>query len=320
MKNHQSIVALLLASLALSLFGFGNVLSSFSDYPGASPELGFSSQSPSGERGGAIIPASCESGYQHPPYTGFLRRLLPPPEICGPICQPNAGQACTSSGNICGQTSGGTIACDGTCSAGTPSNASCNGVPCTSGANACGQTNGTYDANGTCVPPAVPAGYGSACNSAPNVCGQTRGGGTIQCNGQCSATPPPPPLNYGFSCTGPANSCGLRNFGSIGCTNNCSAQFAPPESQCEAVNTATTGTTLTASPQTTGINGYSTLSWQSDQSSCSLYNPTSGIILATSTSGTLRVGPLSSATRYILTCGNKTVSLTVRTDFQFNEF
>lgn len=35
------------------------------------------------------------------------------------------------------------------------------------------------------------ANQGSSCTSAANSCGQTTSGGTIQCNGSCSATPPP---------------------------------------------------------------------------------------------------------------------------------
>lgn len=237
----------------------------------------------------------------------------------GPFCSIYQGQSCSSAPNACSQASPGTIDCNGLCSATVPPPLPGSYGQSCSTANVCGAANtGTYQCDGSCSAAAPPTNYGQSC-SVSNVCGAVNTG-TYQCDGSCSAPAPALPSNYGQPCTGPANSCGLRNFGSIGCTNNCSAQFAPPESQCQMVNTETTGTTLTATPSTTGINGYSDLLWQSDQSSCSLYNPANGAILATSTSGTLRVGPLPSATRYILTCGDKTVTFTVRTDFRFNEF
>jgi len=49
----------------------------------------------------------------------------PPPEPA------NLGNACTSTPNSCGQTNTGTIQCNGSCSAKTPSNNSCPAVKCT---------------------------------------------------------------------------------------------------------------------------------------------------------------------------------------------
>lgn len=41
------------------------------------------------------------------------------------VCVPNAGNACSSSANSCGMTNSGTVQCDGSCSATTPSNSYC---------------------------------------------------------------------------------------------------------------------------------------------------------------------------------------------------
>ncbi|HEX2792539.1 MAG TPA: hypothetical protein VHO23_02395, partial [Candidatus Paceibacterota bacterium] len=79
-----------------------------------------------------------------------------------------------------------------------------------------------------------PVGYncsiGQSCTSSANACGQT-GSGTIQSNGQCSATTPANPAGYGNSCQSSANSCGMTNTGTIQCNGSCSAS-APSNSSC----------------------------------------------------------------------------------------
>jgi hypothetical protein len=80
----------------------------------------------------------------------------------------------------------------GSCDATPPPNPSGYGNACSSSANACGQTSsGTIQCNGSCSasPPSNPPNYGTSCTSAPNSCGQTNTG-TYQCDGSCSATTP----------------------------------------------------------------------------------------------------------------------------------
>jgi len=63
----------------------------------------------------------------------------------------------------------GTVQCNGSCSASTPSNSLC---------------------GGTCV-----SNQGSSCTSSSNSCGMTNSG-TVQCNGSCSASTPSENLCY----------------------------------------------------------------------------------------------------------------------------
>ncbi len=147
-------------------------------------------------------------------------------------CVPNFGQACTSGANACGQTSSGTIQCNGSCSATTPSNPANYGTSCFSSANACGQTNsGTIQCNGSCLAttPSNPANYGNVCFSPPNSCNQTNTG-TIQCNGLCSAVTPAESNcgpgcvpNQGQPCESEPNACGQKGSGVIQCDGSCSA-------------------------------------------------------------------------------------------------
>jgi len=80
-------------------------------------------------------------------------------DIC-PVNSPNPvdyGYICQGPANTCGDTTPGTITCDGSCSSTTA--------------------------------PDEREHYGDVCNSAPNACGQT-GSGTIQCDGKCDAVTP----------------------------------------------------------------------------------------------------------------------------------
>ncbi|MBI4158036.1 MAG: PKD domain-containing protein [Candidatus Yanofskybacteria bacterium] len=161
-------------------------------------------------------------------------------------CAAGYGNSCTSSANACGQTSTGTIQCNGSCSASTPSN---------------------------------PPGYGNSCTgatSSPNACGQTNpgGSGTIQCNGSCSgstgSTPANPP-GYGNSCTSSANACGQTNTGTIQCNGSCSAS-TPPNSACPVPSVD-----INANPSTINWNQSSALSWSSSNAtSCNASGDWSG--------------------------------------------
>lgn len=248
----------------------------------------------------------------------------------GSACVGNVGQPCNGAANACGQTGGtaGYVQCDGVCGTphpnendsygdwtitGSPPPDTCDGV--------LGQDRGAQGFNGafTC-----PAGIAGSCQDASWNCVGSNCATYIRpvtCSTAYTPVAPPPlPSNYGQNCLSPANSCGLRNGGSIGCTNNCSAQFPPPESQCENLNTGGTGTTLTANPPSVFFGGFTDLIWESDESSCTLYNATSGELLATSTSGTKREGPISSTRRYVLNCDPDIVSLTIIPQLKFEEF
>jgi len=97
-------------------------------------------------------------------------------------CASNQGASCTSAPNSCGMVNGGgTIQCNGSCSASVPSDSQCPVTTVTPPANTGTGTN----TNNNCVSNA-----GSACTSAPNICGMTNNSGTIQCNGSCNAGVP----------------------------------------------------------------------------------------------------------------------------------
>lgn len=112
-------------------------------------------------------------------------------------CAGNYGNSCNGPANACGQTTGGSYICAGTCSVTT--------APGYSGAHSL---------------------YGGGCTSPANACGQTQGG-TYGCNNTCSASSAPgysgAHATYGQGCTSAANNCGTTNSGTRGCNNSCSA-------------------------------------------------------------------------------------------------
>jgi hypothetical protein len=132
-------------------------------------EITYKAVSPNGKSGGTILPASCESnawnnngGYHTDGVNadpGNCAAVIPPP----PVCNVNKGAACNSSVNRCGMTNPGTIACDGSCNAVAPTDASC--------------------------PPTCTINKGKACTSAANSCGMTDTG-IIECDGTCNAVTP----------------------------------------------------------------------------------------------------------------------------------
>ncbi|MES2995109.1 MAG: hypothetical protein V4681_03705 [Patescibacteria group bacterium] len=103
-----------------------------------------------------------------------------------PACVANQGSACSSATpNACGMWGSGTVQCNGSCSATTPSDALCPPPP-----------------------PACVANQGAACSSSPNACSMTASG-SVQCDGSCSATTPAPidacPSDAGLQCS--SSSC-----------------------------------------------------------------------------------------------------------------
>ena len=227
----------------------------------SSPEVGFSSLSPSGSLGGEILPASCESNPGHCIQSSCDKNgcYCTAYEVVN-CCVPNQGQTCSSSLNSCGQTqSNGSIQCNGSCSSTPPANPPGYGNACTgatSSPNACGQTSpggaGSIQCNGSCSgatgsTPANPPWLGVGCSSAANACGQTNSG-TYNCAGTCSASTPANPPGYGNACTSSANACGqTQSNGSIQCNGSCSST---PPANPPGYGNACTG--ATSSPNACG--------------------------------------------------------------------
>lgn len=214
-------LAVSLGSLLLFLGVIGSLQSlMLAHTPVHSSEVGFVSLSPRGAEGGVIVPASCESGYEHNAGTG----------MCSAICavsptNPKVGDTVTwtvtNPYSLQGINAGiyhidaepyyRTYETNVYGSSGTQNKVI--SVYSLGGSDVIGmETCSVY------VSPACAAGYGSACASSPNSCGQTQSNGTIQCDGSCSSTPPSD------------SSC-----------------VAPTASISQSVSTADSGTTFTVS-------------------------------------------------------------------------
>lgn len=347
-----------------------------SGQPVRSVELGVAAHSPAGFSGGEVIPASCPSyshlgtdcnaeegdmcfniaGWQAGPPGGYtlyetpgVYRLCCPtgyvpsdPYTCVPACAGNYGQQCSGS-NQCG-TLYGSYQCNGACSVGGPTLPPGFGQGCNSPANACGQTTGgTIGCNGACTattPPAVPANYGQACASSPNFCGQTYTG-YIQCNGSCSAPAPPnsncppsqqPPsisvnptslltgqsTTITWNCPGNSSATGT-NFSTGGAASGQATVVVTTTTTytvtCQAGTQASAQATvngpalsLTASPTRVKANNASTLTWlASSVTSCALTGPGINVSKTANASGTITqqvtsTGAITGQSIYTLTC------------------
>lgn len=202
----------LLISIAIPSFFLCIFLISNRNIETVSPEVGFTSVSPTGESGGIVVPASCASNLHDDPWYG------------------SACNAC----NACGACNSGSIQCSGIrrrSRSGTPEY----GIWDTMGvwwgerlANTLGLTWTSFGivnplgSPGACnvSAPALPSGYGSGCWSAPNACG-AQGWGTINCAGACTGVTPPNPSYLGNACS-VANVCGVSNSGTYLCSGACS--------------------------------------------------------------------------------------------------
>jgi hypothetical protein len=117
---------------------------------------------------------------------------------CSGPCE--AGHCCVANkGTLCGSC-GGTVQCDGTCSKPNPPNLN----------QSCGSCGGTVQCDGTCSKP-NPSNLNQSCGSC---------GGTIQCDSTCSR---PNPLNLGASCN-----CSGR----VLCDGSCTAPPFNPGQPC----------------------------------------------------------------------------------------
>lgn len=179
-----------------------------------SPEVGFTSTSPSGEQGGIIVPASCASNLHDDPWYGT---------------------ACSMC-NACGICNNGSYQCSGTPEYGMwwassywwgerilnhfGISWSSYGIP------------NPLGAPGSCSvsTPTLPSGYGTACTSAANNCGATNPG-VIGCNGGCNAAAPAD-IPLGSACNGPANACGMTTPGTMTCAG-CNSTIAPSNALCD---------------------------------------------------------------------------------------
>ena len=247
--RNKAIPAVLLATLFFAFGMQGRSSANTALEIKKSSELGFTSVSPKGLSGGEIIPASCESSYEHSlgecttlsftadsysiPYntSTILRWNLTfiTPGGAFQWCAPNGPSGSLwYGGEWIRQQSG----------SGSTGNLTLGGTFTLLCRIAYNNYNSFYEVPGSltvavgppnaCAPNADPANYGSACTSAANVCGQTQSNGTIQCDGSCSSTPPPAPSGYGNSCTSSANACGqTQSNGTIQCDGSCSSTPPP---------------------------------------------------------------------------------------------
>lgn len=126
-------LALISFLFVFSILYIGNFSVNNSERIGSakSPEIGYFSYSPLGEKGGATIPASCESGYSHagecyvpgtPPTTGGV----PPSVPTAPgIIPPTPQCPCDSLANSCGMKNSGFGACGAACPMTPPADSIC---------------------------------------------------------------------------------------------------------------------------------------------------------------------------------------------------
>ena len=132
-NKNLTIVAFLFISFVLFVGDF-SVKNLQSQNTTKSPEIGYFSYSPRGEKGGATIPASCESGYSHAgecyvvgdPVTGTSILGEPPSLPTNPGFIPPTPQCpCDSVANSCGMTNSGFGACGASCPMTPPSDTLC---------------------------------------------------------------------------------------------------------------------------------------------------------------------------------------------------
>ncbi|MFA5998187.1 MAG: hypothetical protein WC814_02265 [Candidatus Paceibacterota bacterium] len=308
MRTRQTVAT---SVLLLVLLGVAGAVQSFAPQSrvATSPEVGFTSLSPRGASGGAIVPASCESGYEH--RTGvcgseflFTADSYTVAYNTGTTLRWsltwNAGAYvwyCEAAGGPWGGVKAIPSGAEGTAAltAATTYTLLCHFFANNNLDTFFSESKSvTINANppNACYPSADPAGYGSACSSSANACGQTQANGTIQCNSSCSSTPPANPAGYGSSCTSAPNACGQTNSGTIQCNGSCSAG-TPSNATCAPT------VIFSASPTTINQGQSSTLSWSStNATSCTSYG---GFSTGSATSGTVSVSP-SATSNYQIYC------------------
>lgn len=155
-------------------------------------------------------------------------------------CSSGYGSSCTSPANACGQTSAGTIKCDGTCSATTPANPANYGSSCTA-SNACGTNYGTVTCAGSCSvgPPSVQEGWRCKDSSTRAYQNADCSWGSIQaCQYGCSNGDCNPDPCAGVTCNSPpASYCSgntLISYNSPGTCSGGSCSYSTSSKTCRS--------------------------------------------------------------------------------------
>ena len=148
--------------------------------------------------------------------------------VSGPACAANTDTACNSAANGCGQTTTGSIQCDGSCSAAAPAQCCPAGKVMGSGGTCVAATCPTgkvLNSSGVCVPVTCPTGQTLNTSGAcvPIVCPS---GQTLNDNGECVAITCPPGQTLNSSGTCVAITCPtgkILNASGVCVANNCPA-------------------------------------------------------------------------------------------------
>ena len=268
-----SVVALFIISVSTILVNENNNLKSLSKLDTTAVEITYKANSPAGEFGGTILPASCESGAWNSNNGYHQDGVNSDPGNCTvPVIPVNPSATTTPpivndppltpviSGDqwaILNQTTSNWIVstdpdgddifyeldwdCDGDIDGTTSSRQSAQNTPIghtytTVGTKSvCGYAVQTNDTTKR-------SGQGrytirvtnGTCTAPANACGVTNG--TVV-NGNCAA--PGLPAGYGNSCSGGANICGMRNNnGTIGCSGSCIGATTPSNTLCSCTSAA----------------------------------------------------------------------------------
>jgi hypothetical protein len=101
------------------------------------------------------------------------------------------------------------------------------------------------------------------------------------------------------ACASAGNACGQRNSGYM-VGGSCNATI-PDNSQCPAP-TIPPGSGFSATPSTIGVNGTTTLSWNTSNTTGCTITGDNGFTASGTGSGSVGTGPLTQTTTFTLTC------------------
>lgn len=119
----KRLVIIAIVILALLVWGAFSLKKANAPVDSISPEVGFIGYSPKGFLGGAIVPASCESGYSHAGECFDMGGNNIP--IIGGYIEITPQCPCNSAPNSCGMTNPGFGACGGVCPMPVPEDTAC---------------------------------------------------------------------------------------------------------------------------------------------------------------------------------------------------
>lgn len=234
-----------------------------------------------------------------------------------PSCVPTQGTACTSGSNSCGMTGSGSIQCDGSCSATTPSDSLCPPPPPPSPTCADFGMTGTYP---SCSPSCTPD---SSCQA--NTCT------TTSCSDSCGNTYPGTKTTGSCAVCTPDSSCQANTCTGSSCSDSCGNSYAGTKTCVMPPPTCTSPTvSITASPTRVSSGGSATLAVTGTgiSTSCSISNQTGsslGTFSATScnaNASAIPTGPLTSQGVFTVTCdgGAATAQVIVNVNPTFKPF